>query len=506
MKIINTKNPELGLRALGDQMNYRKIIFYLGNILILLGSLMIVPVFWTFYYGEDDWPHFIAAGAVTILTGLLFRGKRAYDTSEETVRIKEVILLVCLTWLTVAIFGTLPYIMTGTLNNFIDAFFESMSSFTTTGASVIPDFDELSHGVLFWRSLSHWLGGMGIIVLLVAVMSTLKIGGVNLFKTEIPGSTVQKIKPRIKDTAYILWIIYMILTAVLTLLLWYMGMPFFDALCHAFGTVATAGASTKSESLAYFDNPYIYWVIIVFMFVSGANLSLYYLCYKAKSLRILWKNAEFKLYTRIILFFVTLMTCYLILSHQKDFGYSITYSAFKVVSFITTTGFVIDDYVQWPLFSQAVLIGLMFVGGCNNSTTGSVKIGRHIIYLKHISNTLRHAILHPRAIISNKIDNKNVDMEKITTAYLFFFLYMLIVFLGTIIMSALGLDFKTAFTIVASSIGNLGIGVAQTGPFYDFASLSVFGKLFLNFLMLLGRLEIFPLLIILTPMFWKEKF
>lgn len=482
-------------------MQLLRMLSFLGIVVMILGVAMFFPIFCGLYYGEKEWIVFLCSSIFTFFVGfILYRSTLRF---KEDLHPREALGLVTLSWLIASFFGTIPYIFTKTLATFSDAFFESMAGFTTTGVSLIPDLEVVSRSVLFWRSLSHWLGGMGIIILFIALMSTLKMGGTQLFRAEIPGSIVQKLRPRISQTALILWLTYVVMTIILLLLLWMSGMSFFDAICHAFVTVATSGCSIKNESIGYYDNYLIYWVITIFMFLAGSNFALYYIAIKEKTLRYFWRNAEFRLYFKIVTFFILLLSVNLIFQEDINLGYALTLASFKVVSSITTTGFTIYDYQNWTSFAQTIIIALMFVGGCNGSTSGSIKVGRYLIMLKQSIVELRQAI-HPRAVINLKMDGKQVEEPLLINALAYFFLFILFTFIGTLVLTFLGLDMLTSFSAVVASISNTGLGFSLVGPGQSFTVIPVAGRYILSFLMLIGRLEIYTVLVLFSRAFWKK--
>lgn len=481
-------------------MDYRKIFASLGVILMLLGASMLLPLFWSLYYGDQDWWVFIVTSTVTFLTGAVlykFLGLEGGFNSREAYAV------VSLSWLLASLFGAVPYLLSGTFMSFADAFFETMSGFTTTGASVLTDIERLPHGILFWRSLTHWLGGMGIIVLFVAVLSSLGVGGMQMFRAESPGPVAEKIKPRIRETAKILWYTYLTLTLAETLLLWVLGMPLFDALCHTFGTLATGGFSTKNASIGHYSSPLIHWVIIVFMFLSGANFALHYQAFRGRSLKAFWRNNEFRMYLYFVLLSIFLISGDLLINNRHGLEKVLREASFQVVSIITTTGYATADFDKWPLLSQALLVTLMFVGGCAGSTGGSIKVGRLLVLLKQSYLELQRAI-HPRAILNTKVDGKAFSQEILINIMQFFFIYIAIAAISIVFMAALGLDLVTAFTSVAATLGNVGPGLGGVGPTQNYYFVSAVGKYYLSLLMLLGRLELYTVLVLLAPSFWKK--
>jgi trk system potassium uptake protein TrkH len=482
-------------------MNYQRIVYSLSTILMIIGLAMFLPLFWSLYYGEADFYALLLAGSITFLVGLIGYKKTKLEGNFLN---KEVFCLVTMGWFLASFFGSLPYLFAGTFSSFADAFFETMSGFTTTGATVLTDIEALPHGLLFWRSLTHWLGGMGIIVLFIALFPSVGIGGMQMFQAETPGGNMtKKLKPRISETAKVLWSIYLLMTIIETVLLCLLGMPLFDALCHAFGTVATGGFSTKNASIGYYNSAGIQWVITIFMFLAGANFALYYKVFSSKKLEAYTRNSEFKLYVFFVLGAIFLVTSNIYVGSGNTLGESIRQAAFQVVSIITTTGFGTVDFALWPYLGQAILVALMFIGGCAGSTGGGIKVGRILVLLKQAQLELQRS-LHPRAVLNLKIDGKSMAQENVINILQFFFLYLVIVFLGTIFMTAGGLDLVTAFTAVVTNLGNVGPGLGLAGPTQNYSFLSSLGKYFLSFLMLLGRLELYTVLVLFQPSFWRK--
>ena len=416
-------------------------------------------------------------------------------------------------WILMAFSGTLPYLLTGTFTNFASSFFETMSGYTTTGASVLNDIEILPHGILFWRSTTHWIGGMGIIVLAIAILPFLGIGGIQLFTAEAPGPGGDKLHPRITDTAKRLWLIYVLFTFLETLFLWLAGMSFFDAVNHSMSTVSTGGFSTKNASIAFWnDQPLIQYIIVFFMFLAGTNFVLSYFIFTRKFKKVI-ADEEFKVYLSFILIF-TLLTSVVILNSghnllsQQNFSwqgleFSIRSALFQVVAVITTTGFVSADFTQWTPFLTVVFFGLMFLGGSSGSTSGGVKVVRHMLMIKSGFLEFKRA-LHPNAIIQARYNKKTVSDGIAYNILGFFILYMLSFIIGAVGFGSLGLDFESAIGLSASTLGNVGPALGDFGPSSTYAALAEPGKWWASFLMLLGRLELFTVLILFSPFFWKK--
>jgi len=453
------------------------------------------------HYATNDLNALLLSGMISSLTGLIFvMLTRKSKTSELGKR--EGYLIVASGWFVMALFGSLPFIFHGSIPSFTDAFFETMSGFTTTGATILNDIEKLPQGLLFWRSLTQWLGGMGIIVLSLAILPLLGIGGMQLFTAEVPGVTKDKIHPRVKETAKRLWGIYVILTFTEILLLVIGGMSLFDAVNHSFTTMATGGFSTKNASIAYYGSPFIQYVFILFMFFAGMNFTLHYLSFHG-NFNFIKKNSEFKFYA----VFIIAATAFVMLIHipHVDFHWEegIRQSLFQVVSLTTTTGYVTSDFENWAPFSRMIFFALLFIGGCAGSTGGGIKFVRHIILMKNSVLELKR-LVHPRAVIPVRFNSKAVSSDVISNVQAFFIFYILIFVFGSILLSLLGLDFPTSAGATATCLGNVGPGIGLVGPVNNFAPLPDITKWILSFFMVLGRLELFTVLIIFSPAFWKK--
>lgn len=487
-------------------INFKQILRIHGVLLALLGGMMLLPLPFSFYFDSGDhWP-ILGSAAISIALGaiLLFSVKNA----DKKVARRDGFLIVATGWISMVSFGTLPYLLSGSIPSFTDAFFETMSGMTTTGASILTDIEAHPEGILFWRSLTQWIGGMGIIVLTVAIFPLLGIGGVELFTAEAPGPTSDKIHPRIQETAKRLWLIYFGLTMLQTLLLNLAGMSFYDAINHALTTMATGGFSTRNASVAAFPSPLIQYIIIIFMFIAGVNYSITYLALKRRFKKV-WSNDEFRGYTLFVLFCIIVFTVSVyFVSYQSDTGASFEKafrdSSFQVLSLLTTTGYVTADYTSWtPALTMFSFI-LLFVGASAGSTAGGIKFIRHLVFVKNSFLEFKR-LVHPRAIIPLKINGEMVVGKIITHVIIFLLLYMIIFLFGSIFMSLLGYDFETSVGAVATSLGNVGPGIGKVGPVDNFAWLSPTAKWGLSTLMLLGRLELFTILIVLTPYFWRSN-
>jgi len=438
---------------------------------------------------------------ITIILGLaiviLIRDKKERELNK-----RDGYLIVTFGWLAMSFTGAIPYVLSGAIPEFTDAFFETMSGYTTTGASILTDIEALPRGVLFWRSLTQWIGGMGIIVLTVAILPILGIGGMQLFVAEAPGISPDKLKPRIRATAIRLWLIYVVLTASELVLLKLGGMSFFDAINHSLTTMATGGFSTKNASIAHFNSPFIHYVIIVFMFLAGTNFTLTYFGLHGQ-LRKIWKNEEFRFYSVSILIMGIVIAFFVFKSTDYTVEYAFRGALFSIVSVISTTGYVTVDYTAWSTELTMFFFMLMFIGASSGSTAGGVKMVRHVILLKNSFLELKR-LIHPNAVLPLRFNHKPVTKDITFNVLAFMIIYIMVFAVGSVIMSYLGVDFTTALGSVATSMGNIGPGVGEVGPVNNFAGIPMGGKWFLSFLMLLGRLELFTVLILLSPYFWTK--
>ena len=428
---------------------------------------------------------------------------------------REGYIIVSFGWVLMSLSGMLPYLFTGVIPDVSSAFFETMSGYTTTGSTILNDIESVPKGVLFWRSTTHWIGGMGIIVLAIAILPLLGIGGMQLFSAEAPGPSSDKLHPRITDTAKRLWFIYVGYTLAETILLSAAGMSFFDAINHAMSTLSTGGFSTKNNSVAHWnDTPIIQYIITFFMLIAGTNFVLSYFAFTGK-IRKIFRDQEFKFFMTFIgisTLFVALVLYNKVdltlssFDHPQTFGTlesSFRHAFFQVVAVITTTGFVTADFTAWTPFLTIVFFGLMFMGGSAGSTSGGVKGVRHMLMIKSGFLEFKRA-LHPNAILQPRHNGSILKEEVVYNIYAFFILYMLSFIFGALVFGALGLDFESAIGVAASSLGNVGPALGNYGPAFSYSELPDFGKWWASFLMLLGRLELFTVLILFTPFFWKK--
>jgi trk system potassium uptake protein TrkH len=495
-------------------LNIKIIVSFLGLTAILNGLFMLFTVPFSLYSNEEAWKGILSAGLLTILIGFLmwFMNRNAPKTLQK----RDGYIIVTLGWLILTFTGALPYLFTGTIPGFVDAIFETISGYSTTGASIVNDIEALPNGILLWRSATHWIGGMGIIVLTIAILPLLGIGGMQLFMAEAPGPSADKMHPRITQTAKRLWLIYVSLTLTEFFLLKIAGMTWFDAINHAMATMSTGGFSTKNASMAYWNHkPIIQYIVIAFMFIAGTNFILTYFALKGRIKKI-FQNEEFKYYFFGSIFMTIVITIIIqyfqtpgiesTLTHPMPWGAlesSFRHAGFQVIAVLTTTGFVSADYTTWNSLATMLIFSLFLIGGSAGSTSGGVKIVRHIIMIKNSILEFKK-LLHPNAIIPVRYDGKGVSRIIVFNILSFFVLYMLIFISSAIILSFMGLEFDSAIGAAASSLGNVGPALGSLSPVDNYAHLSDPAKLFCSFLMLIGRLELFTVLILLTPFFWRK--
>jgi trk system potassium uptake protein TrkH len=473
----------------------------LGWLVLIVGAAMLSCLPWSLAYNENVTIPILEAAILTIVCGALLT---SLSPKNEQITYKEGFAVVSLGWLLVSIFGTLPYLFSGYLGSFADAFFETVSGFTTTGASVVTDVESWPRGLLFWRSLTQWLGGIGIIALFVALMASLGTRAKQLFKAELPGPVSDNISPRIRDNARKLLMTYLLLSAGCALALYAAGMDSFDALCNTFATVATGGFSTKNTSIAYYASPVIEWTILIFMFLSGTNFALHFIAFKEGRPLAYWKNPEFKLYAGIIA--AASLLVFLNLQFQTGntlWGDNLRGAIFQIISIVTTTGYATEDYSLWPHLSTALILLMMFVGGCSGSTSGGIKPGRYIILLKRTGIELKK-MLHPKAVLPLRFGERFISEDVAVNVAQFFFFYMVLMAMGMLYLTSLGLDIFSSISASAACLGNVGPGLGLVGPVQNYFYIPDGGKYVLSFLMLVGRLEIYPLLLIFLPFFWRE--
>ncbi len=480
-------------------MNRRKVFNVVGRINVLNSLLLVIPMIVSVLYKETSTLAFVGAAALSLAFGLLLT--LLTRTKNNVIYAKEGFAIVVLTWITMSVFGALPFCFSGEIPSFIDAFFETVSGFTTTGASILTDVESMSRGLLFWRSFTHWIGGMGVLVFVMAFLPNVSDRSIHIMRAEMPGPTVDKLVPRAKDTAKILYIMYIVMTVVEIVLLLFGGMSLFESLVHSFATAGTGGFGIKGDSIGGY-NSYIQWVITVFMFLFGINFNLYYLL-MLKRIKYVFKSSELWAYTGIVLVSIGVITVD-IYSMTSGFFESLRLSAFQVSSVITTTGFSTTDFNLWPSLSKNILLVLMFIGACAGSTGGGLKVSRVIMLVKLIGKEIKHMI-HPRSVSSMRFEGKDIDEKTQRNVAVYFAVYMVCFFVIFLVISFEPFDFETTFTAVAACFNNIGPGFGIVGPMGSFAPFSDLSTFILSIAMLLGRLEIFPMLIALSPSVWMKK-
>ncbi len=478
-------------------MNYQMISYTLGWVLNFEAGLMLLPLICSLIYSERSALSFIISILICLLFGLPLIIKRPKKLDMYS---KEGFVIVALAWIVMSIFGSLPFVISGSIPNFFDAFFETVSGFTTTGASILKEVESLPKGIMFWRSFTHWIGGMGVLVFLVAILPLSGGNNMYLMKAESPGPSVTKLVPRVKSTAKILYGIYSVLTLILIALLLIGKMPLFEAITTAFGTAGTGGFGIKNNSMAGYSS-YIQNIVTIFMIIFGVNFSIYYLIIIRKFTDVL-RSDEFKGYILIILLSTALITVNSY-SHFDGVFSAIKHSAFQVGSIITTTGFYTVDFNLWPEFSKAIIVLLMFIGASAGSTGGGIKVSRILILLKTIKKELKIAA-HPKSVHKVSLDGRTIEHEVMRSANVYMIAYIVIFVTSFLIISLDNFDFLTNFTAVATTINNVGPGLSMVGPIENFSIYSPISKIVLSFTMLIGRLEIFPMLVLFAPSKWKK--
>lgn len=482
-------------------MRWRFVLKIIGVLTFFFGMTMIFPLLVGLYYGDGSLIPLLKSMAITVAAGsilyLIF-----FKAEAEIISQREGMTIVAVGWTAVGLFGAIPFYLGDGYFTFTDAAFESVSGFTTTGASVVTNIEALSKGLLFWRSFIQWLGGMGIIVLSVAILPFLGVGGMQLYKAEVPSPVPDKLKPRIRDTAMILWKVYAVISLAEVILLMLGGMGLYDALCHTFTTMPTGGFSTKNASVAHYDSVYFDGVFIFFMLLAGINFSLHYQMIRGKT-QAFWQDSECRFFLGAVAVLTVVVSLDVFRTVYGTLGDALRYGAFQVVSIVTTTGFATADYQQWPAMSQLILLMCMFLGASAGSTGGGMKCLRIMLCFKFCYKEL-FSLIHPHAVTHIKIGGKPVPDDVMRSVLGFLALYVGLVALSSVVLAGLGVDFTTSFSAVAASIGNIGPGFGAVGPVQNFAGLPQAGKWLLVWCMLLGRLEIFTVIILVVPEFWRK--
>lgn len=471
-----------------------------GLILVCVGLCMVFPLLCALYYADGSEAPLFLSLCVTVLVGvfLLFFFRQPQPM---VINHREGMVIVSLGWMACGVFGALPFVLGG-FPSFTDAVFESVSGFTTTGASILTNVEAQPKGLLFWRSLTHWLGGMGIIVLTIAILPFLGVGGMQLYKAEVPGPVADKLQPRIKDTAMSLWRVYVLFTLAQTVLLMFGGMDLFESLCHAFGTMATGGFSTRNASIAAYDSAYIDSVISFFMLVAGLNFALHFQLFRGRPM-VLWRDPEFRFFAVLVGVITGMVAAATYGVNYATISDALRFGLFQVASIVTTTGYATADYELWMPLPQGLLLLCMFVGGCAGSTAGGIKCMRVMLLIKHAYREL-FRLVHPRAVVPVRFGSKLVKEEVLASIWGFFVLFVLLFVLSGLALAAMGVDVLTAFSAVVACIGNIGPGLGEVGPVDNYAAIPALGKWVLAFCMLLGRLEIYTILVLCIPEFWRK--
>jgi trk system potassium uptake protein TrkH len=482
-------------------MHLRIITRFIAILVLFLGISMALPLLTSLIYKDGSTWALLLSMLITSGIGLIvFLATKGNQNNHLSHR--DGIAIVTLGWIMAGLFGTLPYLFSGHIPDFTNAYFESLSGFTTTGASILSNIESIPKGILLWRSQTQWLGGMGIIVLSIAILPFLGVGGMQLYKAEIPSPVVDKLKPRISETAKTLWKVYLLLTVLEIVLLFAGGMSIFDGICHAFCTMPTGGFSTKNGSIAQFGSPYFDVIIIIFMLFAGINFSLHYRLIKG-DVRVFGKDPECRTFLLLVIVFILIVTLNIYGSVYASLSKAFRYAAFQVSSIITTTGFVTADYDKWPALSKHILLFCMFLGAMAGSTGGGMKTMRVMLLIRHGYREI-FRLIHPHAVITVKVGGKPVPAHILSSIWGFFILYLGLFIVATLIMASLGLDMVSALASVAASIGNIGPGLGIVGPMQNYLSIPVTGKWILIFCMLLGRLEIYTVIILLVPEYWRK--
>ncbi len=480
-------------------MNRRMVFYMIGQIIKLEAAVLLLPALVALLYQETCLWAILATSAVALAGG--FALTLLSRPSSQVIFAREGFVIVALSWLVLSAVGALPFFLSGEVPSYVDAFFETVSGFTTTGASILTNVETMSHGLLFWRSFTHWIGGMGVLVLIMAIVPSVSGRNMHILRAEMPGPVIGKLMPRIRDTAKILYIIYLVMTAVLIVLLVAGGMSLFDSVLHAFGTAGTGGFGIKADSITGYS-PYLQWVIGIFMLLFGVNFNLYYL--------ILIRHVKEALSSRELWLYITIVaaaTTAISLNIAPLYGgleETVRAALFQVSSIITTTGYATADFNLWPGLSKAILLMLMFIGGCAGSTAGGLKVSRIQLLLSTVKRDLRR-LLHPRSVGVIKMEGKRLDEASISGASAYFILYIVLFAVGCLVLCLEPLSLETNLSAMAACFNNVGPGFDLVGPAASYAVYSPFSKLILSFAMLFGRLEIYPLLFVLIPSTWTKK-
>lgn len=480
-------------------MNFRMILKSLGMVLYIEAACMVPSLIVSLVYRQHDAKAFLISILIVLVVGFVLQRIKPASTD---IYARDGFAIVSLSWIMMALFGTMPFVISGAIPSYTDAFFESVSGFTTTGATILQEVESLPKGILFWRSFTHWVGGMGVLVLMLAVLPSVKANTIHILQAESPGPYPGKLVPKMGQTVKILYLIYFVMTSVLIVFLLLAGMPLFDSLVHALGTAGTGGFSIKETSIGSYGNAIIEVIITIFMLLFGVNFSLYYQSIKG-NFRSFLRDTEFRFYLGTVVVSIILITLNTYGSVFKSLGESLRHASFQVGSIITTTGYSTTDFNLWPSFSKSILVLLMFIGASAGSTGGGMKCMRIVLMIKAVRREIIR-IIHPRSVYAVKLGGKVVDEETLSGVIMFFFTYIFIFVISVLVVSLDGKDLVSNFTAVTASISNIGPGLGIVGPMGNFSGYSVLSKLVFTFCMFVGRLEIFPILLLLTPTSWKK--
>lgn len=482
-----------------------RIAFHLiGTLLKYLGILMLIPSIFPVIYGENDLYSFLISGSLTFLFGLAIEKFTRVNVESVEIERSTAFIVVSMAWITASIFGSLPYIVYGVFSTPIDAIFESASGFTTTGASVMTNVEIFPHGIMFWRNFTQWLGGMGIIVLAIAILPRLSVGGMQLMGLEASGPDREKLSPRIAETAKKLWGVYIALSALLAVLLIFSGLSFYDSLIHSFSTMATGGFSNNNLSIAAYDSALVEGIITFFMFLAGVNFTLHYFIFKGKFSKVL-RNSELRFFLLMILILLSVMILDLRIDGvYQSFTESLRYASFQLLTAFTSAGFATANFDTWPSFTKFILIIVMLTGGCAGSTSGAIKSIRILVLIKSGYREIIK-LISPHIVNPIKLDGKVISENAIFSIGNFVFLYISIfLFSSLVVMFSENVSIITAISACAATMGNVGPGLEQVGPMENYAFLNDFTKLYLSILMIIGRLELYAMLVLITPFFWRK--
>lgn len=480
-------------------MNIKVVLKILGTVLFWESILMFPSLVISIIDNSYDIKAFILS---IMLVGIIGTLLKTIKTDGDPMRNREGYAAVGISWLVMSLFGALPFYISGAIPSFVDAIFETVSGFTTTGSSILNSIESLPRGLLFWRSFTHWIGGMGVLVFTLALVPSLGASSVFLMRAESPGPSPGKLVPKISETAKILYIIYGVMTLILIVLLIIAGMPVFDSFLHAFGTAGTGGFSNKSLSIGYYNNPWFDWIIAVFMFLFGSNFALYYLIINGKW-KDAFKNEEFRLYFTTVLISIILICINILPLYNYSLSQSLRYSAFQVSTLVTTTGYATADFNLWPMFSKSILLVLMFFGACAGSTGGGIKFIRVLVLFKSIFYEIGHTI-HPSSVRTVKIDGKSLSDDTLKSIMIFFFSYVAIIIIAVLIVSLDNFGFMTTFSAVLATISNIGPGFELVGPMGNYSDFSNLSKIVMTACMIIGRLEVIPVITLFSPSIWKK--